>query len=355
MYSTVSIKLVQGILNAAASCNLNAEEILTATQLDPEIFQDADGRIYHEKYCELWQEISLRATEPAIGLRMAEFAKPATLDVLGYAIYSSANLGEALERVIRYGRLIHSASERTFEIQGKVARITVAVPSIHIPLHRATCEWIVANIVLTARRTTGVDLVPLKVGFQHSQPEDISAYRRLFRSPIEFNQPVNGVVFDAALLKLPLLKADPALCAVLDRYTEELLAKLPDSESFVDSIRRAIACGMRSHDPSLEAIAKRLGYTPRTLQRKLKEAGTSHQELLDQMRRELSIHYLKQQQIAVSEVAFLLGFSETSAFHRAFKRWTGVSPGEFRRTTFDVQLDEPSHLAFFANRRLVNG
>jgi AraC-like DNA-binding protein len=95
-------------------------------------------------------------------------------------------------------------------------------------------------------------------------------------------------------------------------------------------VRQILSQGLRGGDPSLTAIAKQLGYAPRTLQRKLQEAGTSYHTLLDEMRQELSFYYLRDAQIAVSEVAFLLGFSETSAFHRAFKRWTGTSPGEFR-------------------------
>jgi AraC-like DNA-binding protein len=179
---------------------------------------------------------------------------------------------------------------------------------------------------------TGVDWIPLKVGFQYPQPEDVSAYHRLFRAPLEFEQPINFVIFDAALLDQPFPKANPGLFAVLDRYIIELLKKLPRQENIVDSVRQEISDGLRGGDAGLEAIALRLSIAPRTLQRKLKEAGTSHQELLDEMRRELSIHYLQERQMAVCEVAFLLGFSETSAFHRAFKRWTGTTPGEFRRT-----------------------
>ncbi|MEW6497266.1 MAG: helix-turn-helix domain-containing protein, partial [Cyanobacteriota bacterium] len=200
------------------------------------------------------------------------------------------------------------------------------------PLPTAACQWIVANMVLNAQRMTGLDVAPLKVGFQHQQPEDVSAYQRLFRSPLAFEQSVNFVIVDARVLKQPLLKSDPGLCAVLDRHAEDLLAKLPRQESIVDSVRQEISAGLRGGDPGLDAIANKLGIAPRTLQRKLKEAGTSHQELLDEMRRELSIYYLQERDMAVCEVAFLLGFSETSAFHRAFKRWTGTTPGEFRRT-----------------------
>ncbi|HBB35535.1 MAG TPA: AraC family transcriptional regulator [Cyanobacteria bacterium UBA8803] len=339
MHNTVSVKLVQSILEAAANCTLNTDAILTALKLDPTCLDDVDGRISHEQFCALWQEIAHRSRigsgvtslTPAIGLQMAEAARPKTWDVLGYAMHSSATLGEAFERLVRYSRLRHTGAEFTFEVQHDIARVTMAIPNTTIPPSYAMCEWVGAHFFLVSRQLTGLNLVPLQMGFQHAKPDDLSAYNRLFRSPLFFDQPVNEMRLDAKLMQHPLVKADPGLSTILDRHAEELLARLPQTESFLDIVHRLMSQGLRGGDPSLTAIAQQLGYAPRTLQRKLQEAGTSYYTLLDEMRRELSFYYLREAHIAVSEVAFLLGFSETSAFHRAFRRWTGVSPGEFRR------------------------
>lgn len=330
MPNTVAIKLVQGVLDAASNCGLNTEVLLTAIHLDPACLEEVDKRIPHEQLCVLWQEITRRAPHSAIGLQMAEAVRLKSWDVLGYAMNSSANLEEAFERLVRYSRLRHTGAEFTFNVHDGVARLTMAIPHDTLPLDSTFCEWIGAHFVLISRRLTGLDLVPLMMGFQHSKPSDLSAYNHLFRAPLQFEQPVNEMRLDARFLQHPLVQADLGLCTVLDHYAEELLAKLPHSESFLDTVRRIMSQGLRGGDPSLTAIAKQLGYAPRTLQRKLQEAGTSYYTLLDDMRRELSIYYLKDAQIAVSEIAFLLGFSETSAFHRAFRRWMGISPGEFR-------------------------
>lgn len=329
---TVWFRYVKVILNAAEKANLERQALLSAIGLDSSILEDTDARISHEKVHALWREIIRRSGDEAIGLRLVQLVEPESLDVVGYAAYSSPSLGEALTRFIRYSRLIHEGARWTLERNGDVMQITHSVPGVHIPLHGGVCQWVLATVVVNIRRMTGLDFVPLMVSFQHQQPEDISVYRELFRSPLEFEQSVNSVTFDAAWLNQPLLKSDPGLCALLDRYAEELLAKLPRRENLVDHVRQEINMGLRGGDPGLDAIAQKLGMSPRTLQRKLKDEGTSHQELLDQMRHELSIHYLQERQMAVCEVAFLLGFSETSAFHRAFKRWTGTTPGEFRRT-----------------------
>uniref|UniRef100_B8HZ47 Transcriptional regulator, AraC family n=1 Tax=Cyanothece sp. (strain PCC 7425 / ATCC 29141) TaxID=395961 RepID=B8HZ47_CYAP4 len=332
MQNSVSVKLVQAILEAAAHCGLDVNDLLTALRLAPGCLEDVDGRIPHEQFCALWQLITQRSKSGCIGLQMATAAKPKTWDVLGYAMHSSANLGEAFERLVRYSRLRHTGAEFTFEVRRDIARITMAIPNTLLPPNDAMGEWVGANFVLLSRRLTGLDIVPLQMGFQHPKPEDVSAYHRLFRSPLAFDHPVNEMRLDAALIQNPLAQADPGLSSILDRHAEELLARLPQSESLLDSVNRLLSQALRGGDPSLVAIAQQLGYTPRTLQRKLQEAGTSYHSLLDEMRRELSIYYLREAQIAISEIAFLLGFSETSAFHRAFRRWMGVSPGDFRRS-----------------------
>ncbi|MDF5723612.1 MAG: AraC family transcriptional regulator [Rhizonema sp. PD37] len=330
----VSIKAVQGILSAAQATDshLEAEQVLPAIRLCPEILKDADEQISSEKFYALWLELVHRSGDRSIGLKMAEFTQPSTWDVVGYAVESSPDLNEAMQRIARSARVLNEEVEMTFEIHGKVARLTHAIPSSPVPLYRALCDWIVAGVFLMIRRMTGVDFVPLKVGFEHSLPEDISVYRQLFRAPVEFDQPVNEIVFDSTFLSTPFLRSYPELGKVLDRYIQELLAKLPQSENLIDSVRREISVELRGGNLGIDTVAKRLGFVSRTLQRKLKEAGTSYQQLVDEMRQSLSIYYLQEEHMAVSEVAFLLGFSETSAFHRAFKRWTGTTPGEFRRT-----------------------
>jgi AraC-like DNA-binding protein len=328
MQNAASIKTVQGILAAARHCDVPIEKVMAAIGLDPKWFDDLDGRISHEMLCAMWQEMTRRSGDSCIGLRLPEFSQPQ--HVFGYAILNSPNLGRALERTGEYVRLVHTGVEITLTIDGNVARFTHDVPASPVPLPVALSQWVMATIVWRFRQATGVDWVPFQVKFQHPQPVDISAYHNLFRAPLAFNHAVDELLLDAELLKLPLLKADPALEAILERNARELLAKLPKSNSFLDSVRWAIHEGLRCGDIGIEAISQRLTYSSRTFQRKLKEAGTSYTDLLDEMRQQLSVYYLQEQSLAVSEIAFLLGFSETSAFHRAFKRWTGISPGEFR-------------------------
>ncbi|MBW4475258.1 MAG: AraC family transcriptional regulator [Stenomitos rutilans HA7619-LM2] len=319
-------------MTAAAHYGLKIEDIMTAVGLTSELLEDVEARLSHETYCNLWRTIAYQSDDPTVGLQMAEFIRPATLDVLGYMICYSANLAEAIDRIVQYSRLMHAGIVVLFKVQDNVARLTMTFGDEYIAIHRAYHQWALAGLILICRRSTGVDIMPLNVGFQHSEPDDLSAYQSLFRSPLEFDQPYNTIAFDTALLDLPLLNADSTLSAIFDQCAEKALAALPSSDRLEDRVRQALVANLRSGNPTIEAVAARVKYAPRTLQRKLKEEGTSYRDLLDEVRRELSIHYLREERIAIGEIAFLLGFSGTSAFYRAFKRWTGISPGEFWAT-----------------------
>jgi AraC-like DNA-binding protein len=200
-----------------------------------------------------------------------------------------------------------------------------------IPRGRDVSEFIVAAWVVVARQATGVDFAPLQVRFRHPRPTSLEAHRRLFRAPIRFGEPVNGLVVRRALLQTPLTRADPGLCAVLDRHVRELLERIPRATALRERVRQLAAQALSTGPPRAATLAHRLHMSRRTLQRQLQGDGTSARELVDTLRRDLAMRYLSDGQVAIAEVAFLLGFSEASAFHRAFRRWSGTTPATYRR------------------------
>jgi AraC-like DNA-binding protein len=148
---------------------------------------------------------------------------------------------------------------------------------------------------------------------------------------VSFGQSQNALVMPAASLDLPMIKSDPALKTMLERVAGDMLQRLPSADTLTSHIRRLLAAELRGGDPRIEYLAKKLHTTPRTLRRRLEEIGTTHREILEELRKELALKYLGERAIGPTEVAFLLGYSNASAFHKAFKRWTGVSASEFRR------------------------
>ena len=231
---------------------------------------------------------------------------------------------------MRYQRLLHDAGSFSLEEEGPVARIQ------HVwrgagTLPRHTNEFILASLLIRGRRYLREEWAPLEVCFQHPPPANTREHQRLFRAPIRFGHPINQLSFDRSLLDRRLPVADLTLSPVLERFAQLLLGQLPSQESFLDQVRRAILQSLSTGIPEAELLARQLGLSKRSFFRRLQEHGTSYQRLADELRHELTLRHLREGKLSLSEIAFMLGFSEVSTFHRAFRRWTGQSPAEYRR------------------------
>ncbi len=327
---TVQAKAVEKIVNAAAAHSVKSDDLYEAVQLDPSVLLDPDNRIPFAQLVSLYEKAAALSGDDNFGLHLGQSTTPTAFDVVGYCALNSPTLGDAFARVSRYHSIWTDGALFTVETSNDTSAIVYSYSDTSIREHRQDAEMTLATVTTLCRNICSPGFAPTTVEFQHDAPADTSEHIRLFRCPINFRAPANKLTFSSSFLSSPIAKADASLCAVLDRHAEELLAKFPPRDSLVDRVRGIIAGELRGGDPSLERIADQLGLTPRTLQRKLQEFGTSHNELLDTMRRQLAMRYLREDEMAICEVAYLLGFSESSSFHRAFKRWTGLTPKEFR-------------------------
>jgi AraC-like DNA-binding protein len=329
---TVSVFVLRAFAGALAGAGIDVPAFLAGLGLAPGILAETDVRIPAPLAFRAFEEAAARTGDPCIALHAAERIPLGAVGFLDYHARSSPTLGEALRRTIRYFVLINDRMEASLEIDGGVARLVQRRRGPPIdPEPRQTAEFHLAMIVGRGRAFLARDWPLHHVGFAHAAPADAREHERYFGAPVRFGLPADELAFDASLLDQPLPTADPALSAVLERYAEALVAKLPAVSTFLDEARRAVAELLRSGDPSLDATAARLGTSRRTLQRRLAEEGTSHQDLVDGVRRDLALRWLPDTRMAITEVAYLLGFSEPAAFHRAFKRWTGQTPAEYRR------------------------
>ncbi len=170
----------------------------------------------------------------------------------------------------------------------------------------------------------------IEVRFAHPAPDDTSELRRLFGCTLRFGHHRSELLFSGEILDMPHRQADPNLEAILEAQVVTMLQKLPKGEAATDAVRRCLGSELCNGQPTLEQVAPRLHMSPRTLHRRLAEEGTNFRRILTEVRREIAARHLEEGQIAISEIAFLLGFSDPSAFHRAFKRWTGHAPLAFR-------------------------
>ncbi|KAB2888831.1 MAG: AraC family transcriptional regulator [Kofleriaceae bacterium] len=238
----------------------------------------------------------------------------------------------ALDRLVRYNRLVHSAAEFTVQEAGARVRIEHAFAVPGRQPGRQASEFTLATLVAITGQIAGVDIRPLAVELPHAPPaDDLTAYEAVFGVPPRMRRPVGAVELARSDLDRPCPAADPHLSEVILRQANALLAARPGpSTTYGDRVRRYLVDHLGGNAVSLASAAESLKLSERSLQRRLAAEDTSFDALVDELRRELALRYLADRSMAIGEVAYLLGYSEPSAFHRAFKRWTGSTPAEIR-------------------------
>ncbi len=329
---TVSALQASAILAGLQAAGADALAVMARAGLTPEDLGDARTRIARETILEFWQAALDVTGDKAFGLHLAEQVAAGSLDVIDYLARSSATLGDAFARAARYMRLVDDVAELV-ALDDADARTTTFAPRLAhgLAIPEGVMECVFAATLRTARETTATPIVPRAVSFTHAPPDDAREHRRIFGIDVTFRAPSNGLTLSHDDLARPLVTADPALSAILDRHAQELLARLPKVTLFRDRVRALLAAELRGGGGGgggggVETIAARLHMSARTLRRRLEDEGTTPQALLDELRHELAVRYVDEQKMTLDEVAFEVGFADTRAFRRAFKRWTGRTP-----------------------------
>jgi AraC-like DNA-binding protein len=290
--------------------------------------EDVDGRVPVAVDLALWGEAARLSGDEDFGLHAAEKLRPGAFDVLSYTLRSSDNVGQAFRRLVRYNRLLHDLVELNLRVEREEARLEFRLLPEGTPRQQA--EFSLGVFLYFCRNNTDVHVTALRVEFSRVAPRAVAEHRRIFRAPLFFDRPRSGLVLPLRTLELPLHGANPGLCSVLEKQVSELVSSLPATETVIDRVRRLIAGELSGGEPTSEVVARKMRTTPRTLHRWLTAEGTSYREILDVLRRDLALRYLTEERLAIGEAAYLLGFSEASAFHRSFKRWTGKTPAQYR-------------------------
>jgi AraC-like DNA-binding protein len=326
--STHNLRLV---VAAAVARGISPTQLLPALGIDVTLLLDPDARVPVEPALRAWQRAAAMTGDPAFGLSASEQLQPGSLGALGYAIHGSATLGEGLRRLAAFLRLVNPHARLLLVEDGDAARLQIETDHDSSPDElRHPVECLVAGLLRIARRTTGETMAAERVSFRHSAPADNAPHRRVFGVAPAFGQPVSELVFPRRALDLPTLAPDGAIVSSLERHLRDQLSKLPVEDDIVSRARAALLLELRRGEPELGRLAERLRMSERTLQRRLEQKGTSLRALVDGVRRELAMKHLGEPRESIAEIAFLLGFAEVSAFHRAFKRWTGSTPAAYR-------------------------
>lgn len=274
--------------------------------------------------------------DPAFGLQVARCWHPSNLGVLGYAWLSSSTLRTGLRRLVRYHRLVgeRGATEIEEVPQGiKVRFWANRGDPAKVPVAAVAVDMAMALLLDMCRMNAGAALRPIAVALRRTTPESTAPYERFFGCPIRFGAEENTFLLSREDADSLLPSSNKQLATVFDRMLGEELARL-DKSDVVTRCRAAVLEYLTSGEVSEEDTAKQLHMSPRTLQRKLAEAKLTYQQLVDDTRKDLALCYIDDVKRSVSDITFSLGFSQPSAFTRAFKRWTGATPTDYRASRF---------------------
>jgi AraC-like DNA-binding protein len=327
-YGSVSVILPLLEYLENEGCDLNA--ILERVGIPRSALADARTRFPKRRFQALWQVASEATGDPAIALRVSTMVKPNTLGIIGYLALASESGRNAFELVQGLTPLLWEDVECDLESGGEEAFIRCRTGGSQQGSHFTT-EYAI-GLTATMSRVLGAGRSdPLEARFSYSAPAYADEYERILRLPVRFDAGEDGVLFPISMIDRLNPSADAALRQLLERYAADQLAEIPTYARFSQRVRACILSMLPLCSLSADTVAGKLCMSNRTLRRRLHEEATSYREILDDVRAELARRYLRKEKRGIDEVAFLLGFSDPSAFTKAFRRWTGQTPADFVR------------------------
>lgn len=270
------------------------------------------------------------SSDPFLGLTVAARAPLGTFRLVEYTCRSAPTMRDAVTRMVRYMRVLNEIVDVALKERGDEATLHHEVPGVPVAMGRHGNEFFLAWFTRTFRSLIGADFTATCARFAHAAPGDVAPIAAaLGTDRISFGHEANALVFPRAYLDRPMASADPVLLGILEREAERALGEQPHENRFIGEVRRRVRERLAEGPPTLESLAAELRMSPRTLQRRLGDADTSLSDLVDDLRSELA-RSLVQEGRALSEIAYVLGYTEPRAFARAFRRWTGTTPRRLR-------------------------
>lgn len=334
LYMTCTIGLFRAVIDYCRQRQLPIAEILTEAGLTEAELENVDQRIPIESHQRALETAKRLSADDAFGLHFGEDVKPGHYGVVGMVAMSCSKAGELMDLHLRYQSLIADGVTVEYQHLPQGVELRFQPKADFMVNNRLHEESTFSSWITMARWITGLkDHYPLRVNFTSEAPADCSEHHRILGPNIYWQQAVASAVFDHALLDSPLPQSNPALRAALETQAQKQLLARGGShyDPLLQQVQGFIAKNLADGTLDIEQLATELNTSTRALQRKLSDLDSSFSQVLDQTRQDLAINYMHQAHISLTEIAFLLGFSEQSAFNRAFKRWTGLAPSKYRK------------------------
>jgi AraC-like DNA-binding protein len=327
---SIAVTSTLAMVRAAAARGADTHAVLTELRVDPAILEDPDARLPAPTVLAVWNALRAATGDPTLQL-VAPTALPfGAYRIIDYLVAASPTVGDGVQRFARYFGLI--AEEVVLEVQPEASdQCLVLARADGGPVPPVYVDYVFAALVSRIRMRIRPDLAVAGVELRPPEPPAAARYREVFQAPVRFGAATDRLRFSGTEWQQPTVDGDAALAALLEEHARILAARTqPAVAGFIGAVQQAVALRLPD-SASADTVARDLNMSVRTLQRRLGDYGTTFHDVSDTVRARLAAGYLTDPAVSVSEVAFLLGFSEQSAFNRAFRRWTGESPGRWRR------------------------
>ena len=327
---TAEVALLLPAVQALEARAIPSGPVLAAAGLAAANLERVDERVPYARVMALWEGAASASRDPAFGIHVAATMPPGALDLIDYLFSTGPTVVDAYRRLAKYLRIYVDTVRYAVVASGALVKITRYRSGDSGAIGRQYREFIVAAFVQRGRVAAGVHWSPRRVSFGHPPHDARDEVDRFFGTAVEYGLRGDTVWLDRPTAALPLRSSDSKLSAVLGRYADSLLATAPGGTGFVGLAHDAITRELSAGGVSVAKAAGRLGMSARTFQRRLKGARTSHRHLLDETRYDLASAYLSDPSVSITQLSFMLDFADVSAFTRAFKRWSGLTPSAFR-------------------------
>ncbi|GAB3103443.1 AraC family transcriptional regulator [Aestuariicella hydrocarbonica] len=289
-------------------------------------------KMANREYDALIHELYAMEPVPALGVKLGQIIQPKDFGIVGYLLTACSTLGQALTRYGRFQTLVLSELSTQVEVSSDVIRHRWHLHGVDTQL---SAQFGVSVFITLYQSLIGKKIAPIKVGLPFDAPENPELYDELFACPVEFNTDCLMVDVPANVMWMTITSSDPYMRKIFDGQAEAMLkaeVEKPSDpfEAFFENLQQHILMAMKDGDTKAATVAKQMGYSTRSFYRILEEAGYSYRSIISGLRRRLAKKYLLDDSLSYSDISMLLGYSEQSAFSRAFKDWMGMTPGEYR-------------------------
>ena len=326
---TVSATVLSQMFVYLSSLNVDIDSFLRSLGVDPESVKSPDAYIPIDTYLMIQDGAAEYVNDPYFGLHMGEFAEAGSWSILGYMMMNCKTMGEAFEKSGKYSRIIGNMIEGRAELKFKKVRIVLFTPPHAPKMSRHCYESTLSSSVRMMRLLSGVHVNPLEVTFIYPKPESTAEYERVFCCPVKFGQKDNSMTLDWSIGNMPIRMANSALLEHFEKYAQDFLAQMERNDEHTRAVTKIILSRLDDETLSIQKVAKEMAVSVRTLQNHLEAEGVVFSDLLRDIREKLAKRYLREN-YSVEQITYLLGFSEPSVFRKAFKKWSGVTPREYR-------------------------